>query len=212
MTGTLLPRYSLDRNLQVLLSHDYCISVLLFSNIAQFDDMINLDTLILDDTNTRLLHPSIGRLQNLKVLSLQFNKLYDLPVTVRLLHRLEDLKITGNLYRSLPGAVYHLKNLKNIEGLNENLLENYPGWQEKEVPIATINPLSIPNPPRNFVETLANISFSFAVGTNIWSIPLPNHYKERIVQLATRHDLCEVCYTAVKKIMADQETNGTSCK
>ncbi len=170
--------------------------------------MINLDTLILDDTNMRLLHPSIGQLKQLRVLSLQFNKLYDLPVTIRLLTKLEHLYITGNLYRFLPGSVYHLMNLKTIDGLQENLLERYCEWEEGKVPIATIDPLRLQNLPRDHIETLSNISLVYAIGMDIWSIPLPNQYRTKIIQLTVDHDLCEVCCTPVRKITADQETNG----
>ncbi len=98
--------------------------------------------------------------------------------------------------------------LETLEGLNENLLERYPGWKAEPIPIATVPPLIKPNPPREVVDALTTMAICCGVGMNVWCIPLPDHVRGTIVQLTVRHDLCENCYSPVKKVMADQETSG----
>lgn len=141
-------------------------------------------------------------------MSLRFNRLYDFPVTIRLLQNLKYLNITGNLFRCLPSSVFHLNSLKTIEGLNENLLEQYPGWKKGEQLIASTPPLPKPNPPRETIDDLSQISLSFSVGLNIWLIPLPDKFREEITRRCITRDLCEECLAPVKKIMAEQESDG----
>ena len=139
---------------------------------------------------------------------MQYNRLYDLPVTIRLLRQLRHLKITGNLFRALPGAIFHLKKLETLEGLNENLLERYPNWNKKNLMIVVIDPLVKVNPPRSTIDTLQDLALNHSVGMDFWSIPLPDQYRDELILKTIRYDLCEECMGPVKKIMADQETNG----
>ena len=172
--------------------------------------MINLTSLILDNTNLRHLHPSIGQLQNLQVLSLRNNRLYDLPITLRLLKHLSHLDITGNLFRSLPGTIFHLLNLKILDGLNDNLLEQNPSWSHDNYWIISIPPLKKSRRAQENVCSLQSISMKHAVGLNFWLISLPDQYRNQLVDKTVYFDLCEACMSPVRRIMANQETDGTS--
>lgn len=172
--------------------------------------MSSLKFLTLDKANLRHLHPSIGRLENLEMLSLRHNHLYDLPVTMRLLRKLQYLNITGNLFRSLPGAVYHMTSLKRLEGLQDNLLEKNPHWNKENHFITSTPPLEkeLKLLALDNVEKLSNISIRYAVGLNVWAIPLPDQYRTEIIDRSILSDLCEGCLAPVRRIMEDQETDG----
>lgn len=164
---------------------------------------------MLDNTRLFLLHPSIGRLQSLKILSVKNNRLYDLPLTIRLLRNLECLDITGNNFRSLPGAVFHLYQLKVIEGLQNCLLQTHSRWTEYNRHIVSIPPLKhFARVARDKVDLLQDIALHNAIGMNCWLIPLPERYRSMLVERAITHDLCENCLKPVKRLMSDQESDG----
>lgn len=155
-----------------------------------------------------MLHPSIGRLQNLTSLSARRNRLYDLPLTIRVLSKLKHLDITDNLFRALPGALYHVKNLVKIEGLNENLLELILEWSERNSNIVITSPLHLAVPPREQIDSLEDIALHHAIGTNCWRIPLPEQFRAALCDRAIKYDLCEHCFAPVQRLMANQESNG----
>lgn len=174
----------------------------------QFGHLTNLEHLVLNNTNTRHLHPSVGRLENLTSLSLRHNRLYDLPVTVRLLRNLTYLDITGNFYRTLPGALFHMLNLKTIDGLNDNLLECNPHWNKDNSSIAFFPPLLGSKAVRENVDSLQSLCMHYAIGMNVWKIPLPLKHVAEITERTVLYDLCEVCRVPVKRITAYHESDG----
>jgi leucine-rich repeat protein SHOC2 len=174
----------------------------------EFGPMINLKHLNLDNTNLRRLHPSIGRLENLSRLSLSHNSLYDLPVTVRLLRKLLYINITENLFRGLPSALYHLTNLKEIVGLNHNLLEMSDKWSSNNLFITCTSPLASARVEHENVPSLQSMCVLQSVGMNVWKISMPEKHKLTILERAILYDLCEVCMAPVKKITPHQETDG----
>ena len=156
------------------------------------------------------MHPSIGRLQNLTSLSLACNRLYDLPVTIRLLRNLICIDITNNLFRSLPGALYHMLNLKTIVGLNDNLLEVNPAWCKDNLFIHISRPLVGSAVVRESVESLQSLAAYYAIGTDVWSVQLPPKHMTEIIKRTVFYDLCEICRKPVRRITSYQETDGES--
>lgn len=136
------------------------------------------------------------------------NRLYDLPLTIRLLRNLEYLDITGNKFRSLPGAVFHLCQLRTIIGLQECLLVAEPRWSWANRYIVSIPPLSITQVPREEVDDLRVSALHNAIGMDCWQIPLPDKYRSQLTEMAITRDLCENCLRPVKRLMSDQEPDG----
>lgn len=167
-----------------------------------------MQVLILDNCSLYLLHPSIGRLSKLKVLSLQQNHLYDLPLTIRLLTELEYINLSENKFRSLPGAVFHLRQLKNIDGLHKCLLTKHQDWTENNCFITSFAPLRYTRRQLDQVPSLQKLSLHYAIGMNCWLIPLPDRYRNTLVSQAITHDLCENCLVPVKRLMSNQEPDG----
>uniref|UniRef100_A0A1X7UYA8 Uncharacterized protein n=1 Tax=Amphimedon queenslandica TaxID=400682 RepID=A0A1X7UYA8_AMPQE len=206
-----------NKFLMAIVSLDFIVELNL-SNLSlpgsslMFGDMSSLKNLVLSKTGLRHLHPSIGRLRSLESLSLSHNHLYDLPITIRLLNKLQHLDISRNLFRSLPGGLYHMHNLKKLEGLQENLLEQNPEWKDENHFITYTSPLKKQLVTLDIVQKLSDISIQSAVGLNVWRIPLPEQHRSDIIEKSITLDLCEHCLTPVKRIMEDQETNGFQLK
>ena len=74
--------------------------------------MCNLKRLSLNATGILRVHPSIGKMKNLEVLSLNYNRLSDLPITLRYCQKLTTLGLAGNKFSALPGLILKLMNLK----------------------------------------------------------------------------------------------------
>ena len=74
--------------------------------------MPNLTTLCLNKTGIFNVSPSVGRLINLEVLSLDFNYISDLPISLEFCQKLSELTMTGNKFNLIPAVVLKLKNLK----------------------------------------------------------------------------------------------------
>lgn len=84
--------------------------------------MHNLKKMCMNSTGISSLSPSIGRLKNLEILSLDFNNLSDLPITLMFCHKLTALSLTNNQFSSFPGVILKLKNLTELHG-GENPLD-----------------------------------------------------------------------------------------
>ena len=167
--------------------------------------MLRLERLCL-----RRLHPSIGRLRCLQELSLSYNRLTDLPLTIRLLRNLRRLDITGNPFSRLPGAVYHLK-LESIIGLNEcPLKKDRPsGWcSSMNLEISWRKPLSIRTPPREEVASLQECCVQMAVGMDCWQLELQERYTQRLTDMAETQGLCQNCLKSVRKLTIQHESLG----
>ena len=178
---------------------------LIFALFKQFGALLNLRVLVLDAVGLHTLHPSIGRLSGLHTLSLQHNMLYDLPLTVRLLRDLETLNITGNFFPILPGVVFHLSGLQNLIGVEACPLRLEPEWNERDQ-LFWIAPPMCPSP------TPCTQSLQAAdMGVDHWGAGLPQECTDRLAEVATKHELCENCFSAVVKLTPQQETTGTLC-
>lgn len=156
----------------------------------------------------RRLHPSVGRLRSLQELSVSYNRLTDLPLTLRLLRNLRTLDITGNPFFRLPGAVYHLK-LNKLIGLAECPLKkdrssNWEGsgevWWRK--------PLAFPG-QRDSVDSLQESAVKAAVGMDCWQLELPARYTQQLTTMAETQDLCQGCLKPVRKLTIQHEAHGT---
>lgn len=101
-----------------------------------------------------------------------------------------------------------MHNLKKLEGLQENLLEQNPEWNDENHFITYTSPLKKQLVTLDVVQRLSDISIHSAVGLNVWRIPLPEQHRSDIIEKSITLDLCEHCLTPVKRIMEDQETNG----
>lgn len=156
------------------------------------------------------LHPSVGRLRNLRILSLQYNRLHDLPLTICLLRSLKYLDITGNPFSIIPGAVFRLSRLEVLEGLNFCPLQrNISGrWQKEKWDISWCEPLLRPS-RRTDVESLQDICSRAAIGMDCWAvIPLPERHRQALTHKAITYDLCSMCLKPVKKLSVEHETDG----
>ena len=160
--------------------------------------------------NLRRLHPSVGRLQNLRLLSVQYNRLCDFPLTLGLLRKLEYLNITGNPFTTIPCAVFHLHNLSILEGLDFCPLQkknNSERWKKEKWDICWCRPLLKPR-PREEVESLQDVCSRRAVGMDCWAIPLPERHRRVLTERAFTYDLCQNCLRPVKKLTVEHETDG----
>ncbi len=175
----------------------------------QFGPAYNLKVLRLERLCLRRLHPSIGRLRSLQELSLAYNRLTDLPLTIRLLRNLRLLDITGNPFTRLPGAVYHLE-LDKIIGLNECPLKNErPLNWEGGAEVWWRQPLIAPS-IRDTVDTLQESSVQAVVGMDCWRLELPTRYAQRLTKMAETQDLCQGCLRPVRKLTIEHESLGNS--
>lgn len=87
--------------------------------------MQNLNKLLMDSTLLQTLHPSVGRLRKLEVLSLSNNKLKNLPITLRFCVNLRILNLQKNSFTHIPGVVLHLAKLEELRRLNNPLTPQY---------------------------------------------------------------------------------------
>lgn len=181
-------------------------------SLLQFGEAKNLQILILDSLKLRKLHPSIGRLKSLRVLSLQHNLLIDFPVTLRLLQRLESLDVTGNYFRCMPGAVFHLQSLRVLEGLNACPLDNplrrtqTMRWKQENFKIRWLPPFERPHLEQP--ESLQEAAVRAAVGLDCWLIPLPERHRRALAECAVTHGLCDHCQRPVRKVTLERESDG----
>ena len=179
--------------------------------------MLRLERLCL-----RRLHPSVGRLRSLQELSLCYNRLTDLPLTIRLLRHLRRLDITGNPFSRLPGAVYHLK-LESIIGLNDcPLKKDVPsGWcSSRNSEISWRKPLTIipgndywgnPIPAKEGTEEVVSLQESCvkaAVGMDCWQLQLQERYTQMLTDQAETQGLCQNCLKSVRKLTIQHESLG----
>lgn len=81
--------------------------------------------LIMDRRNLARLDHRIGRLTNLRHLSLSFNLLDTLPATIGQLEELENLDVSFNRLTRLPAEIGRLKNLRHLN-LADNELGSLP--------------------------------------------------------------------------------------
>ncbi len=80
---------------------------------------------MLNKTGLTRLPPSVGRLHQLKRLSLANNKLTDLPITLEFCEQLEELDVSHNQFTAIPGVVLTLRNLKVLRRLGSNLISRW---------------------------------------------------------------------------------------
>lgn len=179
---------------------------------VKFGGLKNLKKLVLQGMKMSDLHPSIGNLRILQHLSLQHNNLYDLPFTFEWLDQLEYLDVSGNLFTILPRAVYHLKGLKVLKGLNSCPLIVRSEWRRcryrrwsshHHCSNLTATPLQQP-------QTLKEAAFNSALGINCWRAGLPRKYCALLTEseMINKYDLCENCCKPILKVTPEQEPEG----
>lgn len=169
----------------------------------QFGALLSLRLLTLDAVGLHTLHPSIGRLKGLRTLSLQHNLLYDLPLTMQLLRELETLNVTGNFFPILPGVVFHLSRLQNLIGVEACPLQLEPEWNKCDQ-LFWVAP---PTCPSTQLRSLKAAAAHSAVG-DCSGEGFPQECTDRLAEVATTHDLCENCFSAIVKLTPQQETTG----
>ena len=76
-------------------------------------------------TGIHSLPASVGRLMNLKTLSLESNNLTDLPNTLEFCQNLLLLNITDNKFTCIPSVVLRLKNLAELKQSSKPLIQNH---------------------------------------------------------------------------------------
>lgn len=145
-------------------------------------------------------------------MSIRYNRISDLPLTIRLLRNLCRLDITGNPFTRLPGAVFHLLGLETLIGLNDcPLMKDVAnGWHKENEEISWRKPLSFPQ-PRDNVDNLKEYCIHAAVGMDCWLLSLPDRYCERLSKLAETLGLCENCLKPVRKLTVEHESQGECC-
>ena len=84
--------------------------------------MSSVKKLCLNHTGIFTLSPSIGRMTNLEILSLESNNLSDLPATLEYCQNLAELNLKGNNFTFVPGVVLKLNNLKEFKHSCSTLL------------------------------------------------------------------------------------------
>jgi len=90
----------------------------------EIGDLVSLTKLNLHQSGITSLPPSIGRLQNLKVLDLSWTKkLLELPEEIGDLSSLNELDLAGSKIESLPSSIGRLQDLQNLNlSWTKNLL------------------------------------------------------------------------------------------
>ena len=158
------------------------------------------------------LHPSIGKLRTLQSLSLQHNNLYDLPFTVEWLDQLEYLDVSGNFFTIFPRAVYHLKSLKLLIGLNSCPLIVRPEWRRCKYREWSYHQHCISSTATTLQQpqTLKDAAFNSALGINCWNAGLPRKYCALLTEsdIIKKRDLCENCCKPILKVTPEQEPVG----
>ena len=169
----------------------------------QFGALLSLRLLTLDAVGLHTLHPSIGRLKGLRTLSLQHNLLYDLPLTMQLLRELETLNVTGNFFPILPGVVFHLSRLQNLIGVEACPLQLEPEWNKCDQLFWVAPPTCPSTQPRSLKAAAVHSAVGDCSGEGF-----PQECTDRLAEVATTHDLCENCFSAIVKLTPQQETTG----
>ena len=181
---------------------------------VQFGRLENLKKLVLQGIKLSNLHHSIGKLRNLQSLSLQHNNLYDLPFTLEWLEHLEYLDISGNFFTILPRAVYHLRGLKVLKGLNSCPLIVKPEWRRSKYRGWSFHRYNTPAAVTlTQPQTLQDAALRSALGINCWKAGLPTKCCLLLTEseISTRHDMCENCNKPTRRVMPDQEPEGNAC-
>ena len=102
-----------------------------------------LEELNFDHSNLHSLSPEIGKLKNLKTLSLTDNNLTQLPKEIGDCTSLETLLLSHNMLNYLPKSLINLKNLKQL-CIKDNFFERFPSlliqrpdlhWNLKDNPL-----------------------------------------------------------------------------
>ena len=114
---------------------------------VQFPEWIynlkKLEHLELDHCDLHSISSEIGRLKNLKILSLLDNNLTQLPDEICDCTALENLILSNNMLSSLPRFLIYLKNLRQVE-IKDNFFERFPSlfvqkpdlqWNLKDNPL-----------------------------------------------------------------------------
>jgi Leucine-rich repeat (LRR) protein len=97
-------------------SKDLQISGTLLAELpSEIRQLIQLETLKLDENRLEHLPPEIGRLENLKYLRLSVNALDELPPEFERLSALSSLALDHNRFVSLPLAVCRLTQLRTLD-------------------------------------------------------------------------------------------------
>ena len=111
----------------------------------------------LDDCNLKNLPGSIGRLQFLEALDVQYNNLTSLPDWITNLTSLRTLILSFNEITEIPESISNLKNLENLF-IKHNQLTSLP---ESICNLKSLERLNlIGNPIKNISESLNNLDCS----------------------------------------------------
>lgn len=94
-------------------------------NIEGLKELIQLENLVLEDTNIKEIPEWIGNLVNLKSLSFNHSKIKRLPKTLVNLKKLETLILINNKFVSIPRILKELPNLKTLK-MGDNKIKYIP--------------------------------------------------------------------------------------
>jgi Leucine-rich repeat (LRR) protein len=90
-----------------------------FGNVVNVDEAIfnfpDLEKLVLWGFGIKILSPKIAKLTKLRTLIIRYNKLDKLPEEIANLKQLEMVDISNNVFKSIPGVLAKLPNLKALE-------------------------------------------------------------------------------------------------
>jgi adenylate cyclase len=130
-----------------------------------YDELVSLETLVMDDNQIRVVHESIGQLQNLVRLSIKNNSLDSLPDSLGLLPRLQSLDVSNNNLACIPASIWDCAELVFLNA-SSNLIPEFP-----DPPMVSNEGLPSPSatePNRKF----SNASKATSVGSTRLTPPL----------------------------------------
>ena len=146
------------------------------------------------------LHPLIGKLKHLEILSLDSNRLSDLPITLQFCQKLTTLSLVGNKFRFLPGVIFRMNNLTGLT-VTKNPFDAPPNRSataatEHSICVTSLQDLCIGAVFMNHIEywkqeSLAPLQYnmlehlaSTSYFCDICGLPIPN--KDSVVNITNR--------------------------
>jgi adenylate cyclase len=134
-----LVRFSLQNTARTLTS--LVVSHAKLSSVAPeiYDELISLETLVLDNNQIRSVHQSIGQLQRLVRLSVKNNSLDSLPDSLGSLPLLQSLDVSDNNLAAIPASIWDCPELVFLNA-SSNLIPEFP-----DPPIVSNE--ALPSPP-----------------------------------------------------------------
>lgn len=122
------------------------------SDLGDFTDEIfqniQLEILILKDTEITALPNSIGNMKKLKILDIRDNKLTTIPNTIGSLYQLEILNLSKNKIHTVPPEIWNLQNMSHLSLASNNQITTLPAG------ISNLNKLKILSLNGNHISSL----------------------------------------------------------